>query len=630
MRTDVISPKIPLFWKCAAFSFVAHALCLTLLYQNPLLLKQVKTSLFGISSPELKELELEELFVEENDKQMQEVFEQIVFLSSYQQSPFDLRDLPKGIALAPKEEVLTAKMKEKLPSSDAFEKTHRFHGDMAFTAFPSKEFDVEAIKEEKSLMLFPSLQEITSITAQLQMGALHPLLEIGAIPFDPLVSIEENVVAFTDVSLVPEKEEEGTINTHALIAKENEVVIKTDQLPLSGVLQPDLSFLQKEEGPHRLFQSTKKPNASSPALSLDSLASCVEPLHDLPLPIAATWNDDFDVEVRFVPNPEEEGYLFSVALSPKKEMGQLTLRQNLYFVLDRSHDIPKHRFSVFKRAVLKALHSMQASDTFNILVIDKKISAFQKQNLNASLKNIQAAEEFLNKQEAGGVWANGEIYSSLKNTLDFIKDDDEMHTLILLTDGKTHLTTERKQKVLKNWLDMSRSKAALYTAAVGNDNDLVTLDLISSVSGGSLLYSDTHASFPRKLAKLILDLKHPLAKEVVIEAVPKDSKAKIEFYTAGTHLPALFSHHPYVVYGKINQLSSFDFVLQGRNRNAWIAIRKEIAFTEEKTADRELVSSLGSHLANLCYSNFLKEGKSTHLKEAKEILKKTRTTLSLE
>src|SRR5262249_9584646 len=153
-----------------------------------------------------------------------------------------------------------------------------------------------------------------------------------------------------------------------------------------------------------------------------------------------------------------------------------SLKQNIYFVLDRSGTVAKHRFAVFKRAVLKGLASMQKEDTFNIVLVDKKIARFKTENVVASLKNIRAAETFLDKQEGAGFFDSNDIYSSLEKLLPLIPDNDEMHTIVLLTDGKTKLNTERKHKALKNWLGENNARVALYAAAVGSDNDLVTLD----------------------------------------------------------------------------------------------------------------------------------------------------------
>ena len=96
---------------------------------------------------------------------------------------------------------------------------------------------------------------------------------------------------------------------------------------------------------------------------------------------AAEWNDDFDTDVVFLPNPEGKGYIFSVSLTPNYDISSHSLKQNLYFVLDRSNSVEKHRFGVFKRAVLKALSSMQHGDTFNIFIIDKKVVASARKTI---------------------------------------------------------------------------------------------------------------------------------------------------------------------------------------------------------------------------------------------------------
>ena len=325
--------------------------------------------------------------------------------------------------------------------------------------------------------------------------------------------------------------------------------------------------------------------------------------------MASEWNDDFDVDITFLPNPEGAGYIFSLSLTPNYDLSDQSLKQNLYFILDRSSSVQKHRFSVFKRAVLKALSSMQQGDTFNILVLDKNLSRFSPENRSVTLKNIRAAEEFLDKQESGGLFAASDIYMNINKVLPLIPDDDEMHTAILLTDGKTTMNAERKQKTLNQWVQKNHGKLCLYTCAVGRDNDLLTLDMLSSVSGGKLLYSDTHASFPRKLSKLIIDLKDPIAKDVVVSALPHNPDAHIEFTAPNSRPASLYSHQPYVVVGQIDEPCSFDIVIQGRHRDQWIAIRKSISFVDGQKGDHTLEDQWNAQHANACYSQFLEEGK---------------------
>ncbi|MBI3236888.1 MAG: hypothetical protein HYZ48_04230 [Chlamydiales bacterium] len=160
----------------------------------------------------------------------------------------------------------------------------------------------------------------------------------------------------------------------------------------------------------------------------------------------------------------------------------------------------------------------------------------------------------------------------------------------------------------------------MHTAAVGQNNNTVMLDLLSSISGGKMLYSDTHAAFPRKLAKLVLDLKHPLASDLMVTAVTEGSKAHIEFYTASSHLPLLYAGQPYTIYGHIDEPCDFDLILQGRHKEEWMAIKKKVVFSEGKKATRSLEKQWLSERAKIHYNRFLTDGKSSHLKEAEAIL----------
>lgn len=135
-----------------------------------------------------------------------------------------------------------------------------------------------------------------------------------------------------------------------------------------------------------------------------------------------------------------------------------------------------------------------------------------------------------------------------------------------------------------------------------------------------MLYSDTHAAFPRKVAKLVLDLKHPLARDLMVTAVTENSPARIEFYTASSHLQPLYANQPYVIYGHIDQPCDFDLILQGRHEEEWIAIKKKVLFSEGKKATRNLEKQWLAERAKVHYSRFLADGKNSHLKEAEAFL----------
>ncbi len=630
MRSAQITPRNRLF-KCLAISLVAHTAVLSYFYFHPLILQSPFKSLFGMNAaqPTLLENEEERELLFKNHL-LDEVFQKIVVLSPHYQRPFDLIELPKGIALSPNLEETLAAPELSLPNLQLSENTKKFTAASEIT--PIDETDVLS-----TITVFNPPDFGGPIASQLQIDKEISLIQP---PFFNTGSSGEiadmDLKVESDFPLVARQESNNALN---LLPKDLSFAPMTDD-DLGMMTHPHMMTMQgaasdlsieQEQAPARLFI----PKMGAPALAKRTLPSesiSTEPSeYDFPsTDFAAEWNEDFDVDITFLPTPEGKGYIFSLALSPNCDISSHSLKQNLYFIIDRSSSVQKHRFAVFKRAVLKALSSMQQGDTFNILVMDRKIARFSPENRPVSLKNINAAEEFLDKQDAGGFFNTADIYTKLGKILPSIPENDEMHTAILLTDGKTSMNAEKKQTALKNWIQNNQGKVSLYTCAIGADNDLLTLDMFSLVSGGKLLYSDTHASFPRKLSKLVLDLKDPIAKDLSVSVIPHNPNSNIEFYTANSQLPSLYGHQPYVLVGKIDEPGSFDLVIQGRHQGNWIAIKKNISFIDGHKGDDKLEKLWNAQHAGLCYAKFIKEGKLAHLKEAKQILKKSRSEVAFE
>ncbi len=623
-----------LLMKCIAVSLAVHAAGLLSFYFHPLVLHSPFQSLFGITAATptlLKSREEDAELLQANNRTLKEVFENIVVFSPHFQQPYDLIELPKGLALAPNEEDGMIDP----PGNDFFPALERSKQQNSF-ALPISEKTQDQRQEDLPALFSP--QEIGApFASQLQIDA-NPA--IGEIPL-PSIPIgegnDDNLVVLSDFSLAASFETDYSLNLSPQLASPNSLKIGED-LQLKADIKSQAALVEERHlnlenekvrstlfvpKSSHLFTEKRELAVSSPPLAFEHYKFP-------PLATASEWDSQFDVDIVFLPNPEGQGYIFSLSVHPGDEIHSHSLKQNLYFILDRSNSVQKHRFAVFKRAVLKALTSMQHGDAFNILIIDKKLTAFSPENRPVTMRNIQAAEEFLDKQEAGGLFAAAEMLGSLDKILATIPDNEEMHTAVLLTDGKSGMNNERKQNMLKKWVEKNNGKLSVYAAAVGRDNDLLTLDMLTSLSGGRLLYSDTHAALPRKLAKLVLDLKDPVAKELMITALPHHPHSRIEFYPAGSHLPSLYSHQPFVLIGQIDDPCSFDLVIQGRNRDEWISINKNVSFVNGQKGTQALELQWSGAQANLCYAKFLKEGKGAHLKEAKEILKKSRREIAFE
>lgn len=619
-----------LLLKCLAISLAAHTAALSYFYFHPLILQSPFQSLFGMTSVQPVLLENEEDAFLAKNHLLEEVFQKIVVLSPHFQQPYDLIELPKGIALAPNREHVSD------PSLIAVEEPIHFQKpDEAFAS--RQEIQLDESQELNCAAFFNPPELGAPIASQLQIDAE------GMIPQIPMIALPqegngmyEDLIAVSNFSFDALSEELGSLNLTAQLSPpvhlkiDEDLSIKADPKVMAAHIAGKELRSESEHLRAPLFVPKALEDFPQTQVELASKYSELDEYNFSDLNTPGEWNDDFDIDVTFLPNPEGKGYIFSLSLSSNYDLSSYSLKQNLYFILDRSSSVQKHRFAVFKRAVLKALASMEHGDTFNIIVMDKKISKFSPENRPVSLKNIHAAEEFLDKQEAGGLFNSADVYASIDKILSFVPENDQQHTAILLTDGKMSMNAEQKQKALKKWVDKNQGKMSLYACAIGADNDLLSLDMLCSLSGGKLLYSDTHASFPRKLAKLVLDLKDPVAKNLSISAIAENPNSNIEFYSANPQMSSLYGHQPYVIVGQIDEPCSFDLVIQGRHRGEWIAIKKNVSFIDGHKGDTALEKMWDAEHANICYSKFVKEGSLKHLKEAKEILKKSHLGVAFE
>jgi len=586
-----------------AASLGIHALGLYFLVSNPMLLRYSLSSLFGISIPAPSYLESEEQLNRKN-REIEEVFKQILVLSPHLQEPFDLA-LPSSVALAPqKEEDLSLEGSASVqlpPMEEALREGSAYVGEEETIAVSSIPFHLE--QPRLKIAVTAALDESGFETFEVPKED-HPYLVDRTIPKP------SEAYAIQEAPGAPAQLATLLSASHAELP-----LLKPDK----KLIELDTTLALKANDTVTLLPHETPLSLPTPSIEVTTDISD----YALTASYASTteWNEDFDLDIAFLPHPDGTGYIFSLTLNPNFDISQYSLKHDITFILDRT--VRKHRFSVFTRAVAKALSCLQRGDTFNIYVVDDKLTRFNTHNVSVMPKTIHAAEEFLGKQSAHALFGRGDIYSSLEKILPEITQDDSVHTAIILSDGISQLSTRKQQRVLKNWMEKNDGKVCIYTAAVGDQNDLMMLDFLSSISGGKLLWSETHAAFPRKLAKCVLDLKDPLATELVITAHPLDSSAQIQLSQASAHaMPTLFSHQPYTILGSIDKPGPFELTIQGRHRDQWIAIKKRVCFTEGIKADSKLLTEWSAQKAQKSYAQFLAEGKPAFLKEARDILKR--------
>lgn len=342
------------------------------------------------------------------------------------------------------------------------------------------------------------------------------------------------------------------------------------------------------------------------------------------------WEEDVDVDFALMSLPEGNKYVFSLTFYPEFATEHNPMQQNFYFIIDRSSSVEKHKFNRYKRAVQRAMAALHEGDHFNIFVFDKNISKLSDRTLPVTPKTIERAEDFLEDLTSKPHFASGEIFDTIEKVLPSQLDPDQLHSVILITNGNTSLSSQKQKSALSTWAKKFEGLVNFYASASGKGNNLVLLDLLSYCTGGKMLYSDTNAGFPRKLVHLIKDLHNPLVKNVHVEVTPSDPNAQVRIHPNASFLPPMFANQPYTLTGTIDELCDLTVFIQGRNHDKWLNIRKPLSLKNAPQGGRSLEKTWASTQAKMCYDHFLKNGKSTHLKEAVEIVSPYRGVIASE
>ena len=409
-------------------------------------------------------------------------------------------------------------------------------------------------------------------------------------------------------------------------------------------LDPAILSLNANKDDRLAALSLQKREAQEPSLDLSLLPLSSEALHsdnpllaqsvfnnnispvefylpDGPALFFSDWSDYFKLDVSLLLQNEKGGYPFVLTFTPKDDLSQIQMKQNFYFLIDRSNSIEKHRFTGYKRAVLRALSLLDSNQNFNICIFDRKTILLSKTNLPANKKNCQLAKEFLSSQESKSCCTAGELCASLSKLLPETPEDLQMHLAILISDGTTSLTTQKQKEALKNFLKKNNQKVALYAATCGRDNNLALLKALTHQAGGELLYSPTHAAFARKFAQFVRNLSSPLAKNLLASVHSSNLEQEVRLLLPSSHLSALFNNRPFSLFGTVSQPTSFTVVLQGIHKNEPIVIQKEVYFDHPQKKNPQLEKAWKEAQVWTQFSVYLHSKKKEELKKAQALLR---------
>ncbi|MCH9630115.1 MAG: hypothetical protein S4CHLAM37_01080 [Chlamydiia bacterium] len=334
-----------------------------------------------------------------------------------------------------------------------------------------------------------------------------------------------------------------------------------------------------------------------------------------------SFESEFNAEIEIIPNTKEKGYLFAITLDIENKKQFERPPQNFIFMVDKSGAIEKNRFQVFKQAVAKSLAYLKDGDTFNIVTFDNQVAPMSKDAVFYSASTKHGAKRYLETQRRSYKYALPDIYDVLMHANHLAKNSELPTTVFLLTNGKTLEDFDTQSEILSHIVSMNRDHFTLFTACASHSNNNLMLEIISNLNKGEFLHSQTHAAFPRKFAAFVKHASHLMANNIHVSAAKSDLNVELEFYPNNALASNLYIDKPYTIVGKIDRLSDFELILQGKFGDQWLNLKKNISFKHARKGGRGIHRDYNMHIAYNKYKEFLKEGNTVCLDEAKTVLK---------
>lgn len=336
----------------------------------------------------------------------------------------------------------------------------------------------------------------------------------------------------------------------------------------------------------------------------------------------AGWHNLFSADVRVMPRKKEEDLLFSIELTPKKEAIAYALRQNFHFVINCSSDMPKHRIPVYKKAVHRALGHLNSGQNFNIYFVHPNGAVYDSEMLEANEKEIAKAREFLDREDYKSEKRKTSLLGVLHQIAAMPKAHNELHTVILLSDGHVIDKKRKREDELRSWLNAQKGKIALYAATVGESNRSMDLELFAATSGSQVLISPTHAAFARKFTKMVMDLQYPLATDVTIALRSKLQDFPLYLASISTSNPPLFASQSCTIVGSAPKAVDFTLMIEGNGGGRFVEISKHLSLKAAPRPAFSLASLWLEKSAHEELAQFLESGGQFYLEEAAKLLGK--------
>lgn len=246
------------------------------------------------------------------------------------------------------------------------------------------------------------------------------------------------------------------------------------------------------------------------------------------------------VKTALLTHEDESGGYFTLMLYPPTELSTLQRQPlELVFVLDCSGSMSGEPIRQAKRAIERALRSLQPTDSFQIIRFSNDASTFGPAPIDATPSNIQRGVRYVRGLSGGG---GTMMLRGIEAALDFPHDPERLRFVVFLTDG--YIGNEAQiLRAIHDRLGASR----IFSFGVGSSPNRYLMDRMAKMGSGAVAYIGLNDSATDAMDRFMERISHPALTNLAIDWGGLDAH---EVYPS--RVPDLFAGRPVVVTGRFD------------------------------------------------------------------------------
>jgi len=257
------------------------------------------------------------------------------------------------------------------------------------------------------------------------------------------------------------------------------------------------------------------------------------------------------VKSALVTHQDERGGFFSLMLYPPDDLRRVKRSaMEMVFVLDCSGSMRGEPLAKAKRAIKRALRSLQARDTFQVIRFSNNASQLGPAPIPATAKNIQQGIRYVDSLQGSG---GTQMIEGIKAALDFAHDAERLRLVSFMTDGYIGNETDILSSVHARLGD-----SRIFSFGIGSSVNRYLLDHMAALGRGAVAYIGPNDDPTEPVDLFYERISHPALTDVTIDFGDLDVT---ELYPA--RINDLFVGRPVIVTGRFRDAGNTQITVTG-------------------------------------------------------------------